>query len=174
MLGIAAITGSSQPRFVEQPPPRDLASGEVLCRTLELGVCGTDREILLSEKPWLPANESHLILGHECLARIEAVGAGVRDFAVGDLVVPAVRRPHARQTRRVDLLPFGTFTERGHRAGARLQCAAVSRSARAFVSRAAGACFVRGADGTSRGSGKRSERSARATTSAVGFRSLER
>jgi threonine dehydrogenase-like Zn-dependent dehydrogenase len=113
MLGIAAITGSSQPRFVEAAPPRDPAAGEVLCRTLELGVCGTDREILLSEKPWLPANEPHLILGHECLARIEAIGEGVSDFAVGDLVVPAVRRPFAGQTRRLDLLPFGTFTERG-------------------------------------------------------------
>lgn len=113
MLGIAAITGSSQPRFVEAAPPRDPVAGEVLCRTLELGVCGTDREILLSEKPWLPANEPYLILGHECLARIEAVGDGVCDFAVGDLVVPAVRRPFAGQTRRLDLLPFGTFTERG-------------------------------------------------------------
>lgn len=113
MLGIAAITGSSQPRFVAAAPPRDPAAGEVLCRTLELGVCGTDREILLSEKPWLPANEPHLILGHECLARIEAVGAGVSGFAVGDLVVPAVRRPFAGQTRRLDLLPFGSFTERG-------------------------------------------------------------
>ncbi len=113
MHGIAAITGSSQPRFVESPSPRDPDAGEVLCRTLELGVCGTDREILLSEKPWLPANEDHLILGHECLARIEAVGDGVQEFAVGDLVVPAVRRPFAGQKRRLDLLPFGTFTERG-------------------------------------------------------------
>lgn len=113
MLGIAAITDSAQPRFVEAPPPRDPAAGEVLCRTLELGVCGTDREILLSQKPWLPANEPHLILGHECLARVEAVGDGVTAFQTGDLVVPAVRRPFAGQTRRLDLLPFGTFTERG-------------------------------------------------------------
>lgn len=113
MLGIAAITGSAQPRFVEAPQPRDPAAGEVLCRTLELGVCGTDREILLSQKPWLPANAEHLILGHECLARIEAVGEGVTEYKLGDLVVPAVRRPFAGQTRRLDLLPFGTFTERG-------------------------------------------------------------
>lgn len=113
MRGIAAFPGTSQPQFVDAPEPREPAAGEVLCRTLELGVCGTDREILLSEKPWLPANESHLILGHECLARIEAVGSGVSEFAPGDLVVPAVRRPFAGQTRRLDLLPFGVFTERG-------------------------------------------------------------
>jgi threonine dehydrogenase-like Zn-dependent dehydrogenase len=113
MLGIAAFPGSRIPRFVDVPRLRDPAPNEVLCRTLELGVCGTDREILLSEKPWLPANEPHLILGHECLARIEAVGSNVGDSKVGDLVVPAVRRPFAGQTRRLDLLPFGTFTERG-------------------------------------------------------------
>lgn len=113
MRGIAAFPGTSQPRFVDVPEPSEPAVGEVLCRTLQLGVCGTDREILLSEKPWLPANESHLVLGHECLARIEAVGAGVSDFACGDLVVPAVRRPFVGQTRRLDLLPFGVFTERG-------------------------------------------------------------
>lgn len=113
MLGIAAITGSAQPRFVEALQPSDPADGEVLCQTLELGVCGTDREILLSEKPWLPPNSEHLILGHECLARIAAVGSAVNDFQPGDLVVPAVRRPLPGYTRRLDLLPFGTFTERG-------------------------------------------------------------
>jgi threonine dehydrogenase-like Zn-dependent dehydrogenase len=113
MRGIAASVGTSQPRFVEVAEPRAPGAGEVLCRTLELGVCGTDREILLSENPWLPPSEPFLILGHECLARVEQVGAGVSDYSPGDLVVPAVRRPHAGQTRRLDLLPFGSFTERG-------------------------------------------------------------
>ena len=49
------------------------AAGEALCRTLELGICGTDREILHSAAPWTPVGEAHLILGHECLARIEDV-----------------------------------------------------------------------------------------------------
>src|SRR6185436_14529778 len=51
--------------------------------------------------------------GHECLARIEAIGSDVSAFRVGDLVVPVVRRPLTGQTRRADLLPFGTFVERG-------------------------------------------------------------
>src|SRR4051812_8874989 len=86
---IAAQTGSIQPSFVDAPEPRAPAAGEVLCRTLELGVCGTDREILKSAKPWTPLGEDRLILGHECLARIEAVGAGVNDYKPGDLVVPS-------------------------------------------------------------------------------------
>jgi len=113
MIGIAAQTGSTQPRFVDTPEPRGPAAGEVLCRTLELGVCGTDREILKSAKPWVPAGEDRLILGHECLARIEAVGASVTDFQSGDLVVPVVRRALPGHSRRPDLLPFGAFVERG-------------------------------------------------------------
>jgi len=85
----------------------------MMCRTLELGVCGTDREILKSAKPWTPAGEERLILGHECLARIESVGIGVADFRPGDLVVPVVRRAMPGQSRRADLLPFGSFRERG-------------------------------------------------------------
>ena len=113
MLAIAAQSGSTQPVFTEAPEPRAPAEGEVLCRTLQLGVCGTDREILKSAKPWTPEGESKLILGHECLARIEAVGPGVKEYQPGDLVVPVVRRALAGQTRRPDLLPFGSFVERG-------------------------------------------------------------
>jgi threonine dehydrogenase-like Zn-dependent dehydrogenase len=113
MIGIAAQTGSTQPSFVDAPEPRAPQNGEVLCRTLELGVCGTDREILKSSKPWVPAGEDRLILGHECLARIEAVGPGVVEYRVGDLVVPVVRRALPGHSRRPDLLPFGAFVERG-------------------------------------------------------------
>src|SRR5262245_61163788 len=113
MLAIAAYRGSTEPQLIEVPPPAEPGPGEVLCRTLELGVCGTDRDILHSAAPWTPAGEDRLILGHECLARIEAVGLGVTALRPGELVVPVVRRAFAGQTRRVDLLPFGPFTERG-------------------------------------------------------------
>lgn len=113
MHAIAAETNSTRPVFVEVSPPGEPATGEVLCRTLELGVCGTDREILKSAKPWFPPGEDRLILGHECLARIEALGNGVTDFQLGDLVIPVVRRALPGHTRRADLLPFGTFVERG-------------------------------------------------------------
>ena len=113
MLAISAQRGSQEPQLIDVPPPAGPGAGEVLCRTLELGVCGTDRDILHSAAPWTPAGEERLILGHECLARIEAVGSGVAGFRAGDLVVPVVRRAFPGQTRRVDLLPFGPFTERG-------------------------------------------------------------
>jgi threonine dehydrogenase-like Zn-dependent dehydrogenase len=113
MQGIAAVAGSTAPRFVERPEPAAPGAGQVLCRTLRLGICGTDREILRSAQPWLPPGEEHLVLGHECLARVEAVGPGVTEVATGALVVPTVRRARPGARHRVDLLSFGDFTERG-------------------------------------------------------------
>lgn len=115
MLAIVARPGSIQPALIDIPEVREPAAGEVLCRTLTLGVCGTDREILLSQRPAVPVGAPHLVLGHECLGRVERVGANVRDLRPGDLVVPVVRRalPEFAEQHRVDMLAFGCFVERG-------------------------------------------------------------
>jgi glucose 1-dehydrogenase len=113
MLAIAAQAGSTEPKMIDVSQPPAPLPGEVLCRTLQLGICGTDREVLQSAKPWTPAGEDRLVLGHECLARVDAIGQGVIDYQPGDLVVPVVRRALRGKTRRVDLLPFGSFVERG-------------------------------------------------------------
>ena len=113
MRSISSLPGLSEPRFVEVPEPAAPGDGEVLCRTLELGVCGTDREILASKNPLLPPGSDHLTLGHECLACIEAVGSGVSDLSFGDLVVPVVRRATVESSIRVDLLALGEYVESG-------------------------------------------------------------
>jgi glucose 1-dehydrogenase len=59
-----------------------------LLRVLEVGVCGTDREI--SEGLFgVPADGDSLVLGHESLAIVERDGHG---FSKGDLVTATVRR----------------------------------------------------------------------------------
>lgn len=128
MQGIAAFPKSDRPRLVELPEPGPPSAGRVLCRTLQLGICGTDREILDSQRPHTPPGEDFLVLGHECLARVEAVGGMTDEQAIplsarlrgeqgtlaeGDLVVPVVRRALPGFMRRVDLLAVGQFTERG-------------------------------------------------------------
>lgn len=113
MRGIAVVDGSSEPRWAEMPLPGDPQDGEVLCRTLQLGICGTDREILADASPLVPPGEDHLVLGHECLARVEAVGSGVANTVVGELVVPLIRRARQPSSRRIDMLPFKEYTERG-------------------------------------------------------------
>jgi len=63
--------------------------GEVLVRTLEVGVCGTDREISEGLFGIPPPDEPLLVLGHEALAVVERDGYG---FTRGQLVTATVRR----------------------------------------------------------------------------------
>ncbi|MCH2129534.1 MAG: alcohol dehydrogenase catalytic domain-containing protein [Pirellulaceae bacterium] len=113
MIGIAAVPDSSVPQLVELPHPVEPSLREVVCRTLQLGVCGTDREILASLNPEVPGGEDYLVLGHECLAEVETVGADVQELSAGDLVVPLVRCPLVKSNIRADLLSPGQFVERG-------------------------------------------------------------
>ena len=121
---IAARTAETAPVLLDMPEPASPAAGQVLCETLQLGVCGTDREILETGTPHVPAGENFLALGHECLGRALEVGAEVEGFEPGDLVVPVVRRnletPEVQGDSRLqqriarpDLMPWGTYTERG-------------------------------------------------------------
>jgi threonine dehydrogenase-like Zn-dependent dehydrogenase len=78
--------GSARVERMDEPKP---AAGEVLLRTLEIGVCGTDREIAAGEYGVAPDGRDDLILGHEFLGRVERDGHG---FSAGDLVAGIVRR----------------------------------------------------------------------------------
>ncbi|HEY8407115.1 MAG TPA: alcohol dehydrogenase catalytic domain-containing protein [Gaiellaceae bacterium] len=64
--------------------------GEVLLRPIEVGVCGTDREIAHGLFGEAPAAGAPLVLGHEVLAVVAQDGGG---FSEGDLVTATVRRP---------------------------------------------------------------------------------
>ena len=123
LQSIAAIPGNQEPQLVASIEPAPPKAGEVVCETVYLGVCGTDREILHAATPHVPPGHDQLILGHECLARVLEVGEGVESVSAGDLVVPAVRRPTTGSTtdgieafklkRRPDMMPWGAYVERG-------------------------------------------------------------
>ena len=69
---------------------REPARGEgVRLRVLEVGVCGTDREISEGLFGAAPDGERELVLGHESLAVVDEDGHG---FSRGDLVTATVRR----------------------------------------------------------------------------------
>jgi threonine dehydrogenase-like Zn-dependent dehydrogenase len=80
------IAGSTRVEDVPEPKPRP---GEVLLRVLEVGVCGTDREIDHGQFGIASAEGAGLVLGHEVLAVVERDAAG---FTRGDLVTATVRR----------------------------------------------------------------------------------
>src|SRR5262249_44981300 len=92
---------------------------EVKLRMLEVGICGTDKEICSFEYGTPPDGSEYLILGHESLGEVIEVGPEVRDIAAGDLVVTMGRRPCShvecpvwRAGRPVFCIP-GDFPERG-------------------------------------------------------------
>lgn len=102
-------------RQVEMPKPQ-ANTGLALMRVLEVGIDGTDTEINNGEYGELPPGSNFLVIGHEALSVVEAVGAGVQGFSVGDLVVSTVRRPDdcpncaAGES---DMCLYGNYTERG-------------------------------------------------------------
>jgi glucose 1-dehydrogenase len=103
--------GSTRTANVSDPGRRP---GALLIRTLEIGVCGTDREIAAGEFGSAPRGETELILGHELLGVVAEGGDG---FAEGDLVTATVRRSCGRCTACAEGAPdacdTGEYTERG-------------------------------------------------------------
>jgi glucose 1-dehydrogenase len=108
------VANSARLDDVPAPPASD---GAVLVRTLALGVCGTDREIVSGDYGWAPPSEKRLVIGHESLGKVEAapVDSG---FKPGDLVVGIVRRPDpvpcpSCAVGEWDMCRNGRYTERG-------------------------------------------------------------
>lgn len=105
------VPGSAEVADVEEPRA---AAGEVLLRTLEVGVCGTDREIVEGHFGVPPDAEERLVLGHEVLAVVERAGGG---FSRGDLVTATVRRSCGRCAACLagapDACDTGLYLERG-------------------------------------------------------------
>jgi len=99
--------------------PRISSPTEVKLRMLEVGVCGTDREIASFHHGTAPEGFEFLVLGHEALGEVVETVPAVSRFQPGDLVVPMVRRPcpHSRclacRAGRQDFCYTDDFRERG-------------------------------------------------------------
>jgi len=89
---IAEPPKKNSARLVEIPKP-PLGKGQVLLKTLFVGVDGTDREINEGIYGAPPAGFDYIVLGHEAVARVHEIDGQVHGFSEGDLVVPTVRRP---------------------------------------------------------------------------------
>lgn len=93
MKAVGVFPGSREVRLVDHPEPRLEAPDEAKIRVLEVGACGTDREICAFEFGEAPAGSPYLVLGHEGLGEVVETGPGVSRLKAGDLVVPMVRLP---------------------------------------------------------------------------------
>ena len=97
MKAIAVIPGTPDSIHLREAPKPSLdevpGGRGVQVRVLRVGVDGTDKEINAAEYGAPPAGADYLILGHESLGRVEAVGSAVTELSPGDYVVASVRRP---------------------------------------------------------------------------------
>ncbi|HEY6932463.1 MAG TPA: glucose 1-dehydrogenase [Marmoricola sp.] len=99
---------------VPEPPATD---GPILVRTLAIGICGTDLEIISGEYGSAPPGQRRLVLGHESLGTVVEAPAAT-GFTAGDLVVGIVRRRDpvpcpACAAGHWDMCVNGQYTERG-------------------------------------------------------------
>ncbi len=120
MLAITVLPLHPNSTDLEEVPPPPLGDGAVLVRTLAIGICGTDREIVAGDYGVAPPGEKRLILGHEVLGRVEEA-PGDSGLHAGDLVAAIVRRPDpvpcpACASGEWDMCRNGLYTERGIKA----------------------------------------------------------
>lgn len=81
--GRSAPYAESKPLSIETLTLAPPAAGELLVRVLAAGLCHSDLSVIDGSRPRpLP-----MVLGHEATGEVIELGAGVRDFAVGDRVV---------------------------------------------------------------------------------------
>ena len=119
MKAVAVFPEAKEIKLVEHEEPRLSAPTEVKLRVIEVGVCGTDKEICAFDYGTPPKDSPYLLLGHESLSEVVETGAGVERLKRGDLVVASVRRPCPHETcvacrmGRQDFCLTGDFTERG-------------------------------------------------------------
>jgi threonine dehydrogenase-like Zn-dependent dehydrogenase len=117
MRALTILPGVANSARLDDVPEPPVSDGAILVRTVALGVCGTDREIVAGEYGTAPTGQERLVLGHESLGRVETAPPD-SGFATGDLIVGIVRRPDpvpcsACAAGEWDMCRNGHYTERG-------------------------------------------------------------
>jgi len=111
---LVTTPGTAHTTQVADLPAVRAGAGAVLVRTLEVGICGTDREISEGLFGRAPDGREQLVLGHELLGVVEREAHG---FARGALVTATVRRSCERcaacRAGAPDACDTGGYLERG-------------------------------------------------------------
>src|SRR5580698_1019671 len=119
MKAVAVFPADRRFDVIDHPEPSIAAPGDVKLRMLDVGICGTDKEIVTFQFGTPPDGSKYLVIGHESLAQVVETGANVTRLKPGDLAVATVRRPCqvptclACREGRQDFCYSGQYTERG-------------------------------------------------------------
>ena len=117
MRALTVVPGRSHSGRLEIMDELPWHDGRLVARTIAVGVCGTDREIMSGSYGWPPPGSERLVIGHESIARVVDAPAD-SGFTAGDLVVGIVRRPDPVPCEYCaagewDMCRNGLYTERG-------------------------------------------------------------
>lgn len=117
MRGLTVIPGLAASGALQELPEPQGTPSAVLVRTLAVGICGTDREILAGHYGATAGGAEQLILGHESLGEVITAPENC-ELAPGDLVVGIVRHPDpvpcaACACGEWDMCRNGLYTEHG-------------------------------------------------------------
>lgn len=117
MKALALVPGTTDVRIQDIPEPAIQAPDDIKVRVIRVGICGTDREEAQGGRADAPAGQKELVIGHEMLGQVVAVGSAVQRVRPGDLAVFTVRRGCGKclpcQMNRSDMCTTGDYLERG-------------------------------------------------------------
>lgn len=117
MKAISLLPQTTNVHLVDIQEPDISAPDEIKLRVLAVGICGTDREEAAGGRADAPSGQQELVIGHEMLGQVVAVGSGVTRVLPGDLAVFTVRRGCGRclpcLMNRSDMCQTGNYLERG-------------------------------------------------------------
>lgn len=117
MLAIGMIQGKPGAHTFELPKPEIVQPDEVLVRVKEVGVDGTDFNMVRHNLQDIAEGHKEIVMGHEMVGVVEAVGNDVKSLTLGDTVVMTVRRGcgicQPCLHNQSDMCMTGLYTERG-------------------------------------------------------------
>jgi threonine dehydrogenase-like Zn-dependent dehydrogenase len=106
-------------RVIDVPKPKLQAISKgrgVLVKVLQVGLDGTDKELINAEYGSAPEGDDYLVIGHESFGIVEQVGNPVTELKPGDFVAATVRRPGTSVYDKIGMADFTTddvYFERG-------------------------------------------------------------
>lgn len=117
MLAVGMLRGKPGVHSFDIPVPEIRKPDEVLIRMKEVGLDGTDFNIVRYNLQDITEERNQIVLGHEGVGVVEGVGSEVKSLVPGDIVCVTVRRGcgecepclHDKS----DMCMTGRFTERG-------------------------------------------------------------
>ena len=92
MLGVGIVRGKTGVHDFELPRPEIRQPDEVLVRLKEVGIDGTDYGVVKYNLQDFAEARDTLVLGHEGVGVVEAVGSAVKSLKPGDVAVVTARR----------------------------------------------------------------------------------